>query len=259
MPSFPPVQSVRRAFLLLRELNRQRVATIADLHKRTRLPKPTIVRLLETLIADGYVASDKRLGGYQVTSQVAALSSGFHGSPMVIEAARPWALDLTAKLKWPVSVAVLSGDAVFVRFSTIPDSPVSPFHATINMRLSLVARGLGRAYLAFCPRAERDLLVHMLEKSPDPEDCPANLKAVVRGLVKTIRARGYAERDPDVEPVSSSTVAVPIMADNRVLATMGITYFRSAVPRAKLLEQIVHPLKDAAHGVEQSIIAMKIA
>ncbi|WP_170145833.1 DNA-binding transcriptional regulator [Rhodoplanes elegans] len=258
MPSFPPVQSVRRAFLLLSELNRQRVATIADLHQRTGLPKPTIVRLLETLIADGYVVSDRRLGGYQVTSQVTALSSGFHGSPMVIEAARPWAIDLTRRLKWPVSVAVLVEDAVFVRFSTIPDSPVSPFHATINMRLSLVSRGLGRAYLGFCPREERELLVRMLERSPHPEDRPPDLQAVVRGLVKSIRARGFAERDPTVEPLSSSTIAIPVMVDGRVLATIGITYFRSAVPRAKLLDQIVHPLKEIVQRVEQSITAMKM-
>jgi IclR family transcriptional regulator, mhp operon transcriptional activator len=258
MPSFPPVQSVRRAFKLLAELNRQRVATIADLHQRTGLPKPTIVRLLETLIADGYVASDKRLGGYQVTSQVAALASGFHGSPMVIEAARPWAIDLTRRLKWPASVAILIEDAVFVRFSTIPDSPVSPFHATINMRLSLVSRALGRAYLAFCPREERDLLVEMLQNSPYPEDHPDDLAGIVRGLVRTIRARGFAERDPRVAPLSSSTVAVPIMSDGRVLATMGVTYFRSAVPRAKLLEQIVYPLKDVVHRVEQSIVAMRM-
>ncbi|NVO13368.1 MAG: DNA-binding transcriptional regulator [Rhodoplanes sp.] len=257
MPSFPPVQSVQRAFVLLRELNKQRVATIADLHARTGLPKPTIVRLLETLIADGYVASDKRLGGYQVTSQVTTLASGFHGSPMVIEAARPWAIDLTRRLKWPVSVALLAGDAVAVRFSTIPDSPVSPFHATINMRLSLVSRGLGRAYLAWCPRAERDLLVRMLETSQDPEDHPPDLHAVVRNLVRTVRARGFAERDPSTEPMSSSTVAMPIMADGRVLATVGLTYFRSAVPRSKLIEQIVQPLKEARVRIEESIAAMK--
>src|SRR5918999_872484 len=145
MPSFPPVRSVERALGLLVELNTQRVTTIGELHQRTGLPKPTIVRLLETLIAAGFVSSDRRLGGYQVTSRVSALSSGYHGAPMVIEAARPWAIDITRKLKWPVSVALLEKDAVVVRFSTIPDSPMSPFHATINMRLSLISRGLGRA------------------------------------------------------------------------------------------------------------------
>lgn len=257
MPSFPPVQSVQRALRLLSELNRQRVTSIAELHQRTGLPKPTIVRLLETLIAEGFVASDTRLGGYQVTSRVAALSSGFHGAPMVIEAARPWAIDLTRKLKWPAAVAVLHENAVFVRFSTIPDSPVSPFHATINMRLSLISRALGRAYLAYCPKEERQLLVNMLAASPHEEDHPDNLPLLVQSLVRTTRHRGFAERDAGAEPSNSGTVAVPIMADGMVLATLGITYFRSAVNRSALLDTLVPAIKEARARIEQSIEAMK--
>ncbi len=138
-----PVESVRRAFHLLHELNRQRVSSVRHLHRATGLPKPTIVRLLDTLIVLGYVVNDPRQGGYQVTSLVRSLSAGFHGDPLVVEAARPWAIAFTRKYQWPVAVAVLDRDAVAVRFSTIPDSPVSPFHATINMRLQLMSRALG--------------------------------------------------------------------------------------------------------------------
>jgi IclR family mhp operon transcriptional activator len=257
MPSFPPVQSVQRALTLLSELNRQRVTSVGELHRRTGLPKPTIVRLLETLVAEGFVVSDSRVGGYQVTSKVAALSSGFHGAPMVIEAARPWAIDLTRRLKWPLAVAVLQENAVFVRFSTIPDSPVSPFHATINMRLSLISRALGRAYLAYCPREERQLLVRMLSASADAEDRPVNLARAVRHLVRSTRSRGFAERDPNVEPRNSATIAVPIMADKLVLATLGLTYFRSAVRRSAVIDLLVPALKEARSRIEQSIEAMR--
>jgi IclR family transcriptional regulator, mhp operon transcriptional activator len=113
-----PVESVRRAFHLLHELNRQRVSSVRHLHRATGLPKPTIVRLLDTLIVLGYVVNDPRQGGYQVTSLVRSLSAGFHGDPLVVEAARPWAIAFTRKYQWPVAVAVLDRDAVAVRFST---------------------------------------------------------------------------------------------------------------------------------------------
>jgi IclR family mhp operon transcriptional activator len=257
MPSFPPVQSVQRALAILIELNRQRVTSVGELHQRTGLPKPTIVRLLETLIAEGFAASDSRLGGYQVTSKVAALNSGFHGAPMVIEAARPWAIDLTRKLKWPAAVAVLQEDAVFVRFSTIPDSPLSPFHATINLRLSLMSRALGRAYLAYCPKEERQLLVRMLSASSHAEDRPKNLARAVQQMVRATRSRGFAERDPNVEPKNSATIAVPIMSHGLVLATLGLTYFRSAVQRSTLSESLVPALKETSARIEQSIEAMR--
>jgi IclR family mhp operon transcriptional activator len=46
--SFAPVQSVLKALRLLTEVNRSSPATVGELHRRTGLPKPTIVRLLET-------------------------------------------------------------------------------------------------------------------------------------------------------------------------------------------------------------------
>jgi DNA-binding IclR family transcriptional regulator len=79
MSSGSPVESVRRAFALLEELNRQRINSVQHLHEVTALPKSTIVRLLETLRLLGYVGNDPRQGGYQVTSGVRTLSSGFHG------------------------------------------------------------------------------------------------------------------------------------------------------------------------------------
>src|SRR5690606_29472148 len=59
-------------------LNQQCVSTVHDIHRATGMPKPTIVRLLETLIAAGFVSRIPDGKGYQVTSQVSALSCGFH-------------------------------------------------------------------------------------------------------------------------------------------------------------------------------------
>ncbi len=157
-----PVESVLRAFEILRELNRSRVTSVKDLLAATGLPKATLVRLLKTLGWAGYVTNDRRQGGYQVTSNVKALSCGYHRDPLVVEAARPWSIEFTRKYQWPIAVATLEERTVAVRFSTIIDSPNSPFHGTINLRLDLLTRALGRAYLAFCPAAERDMLLDLL-------------------------------------------------------------------------------------------------
>ena len=252
-----PVESVRRAFHLLHELNRQRVTSVRHLHGATGLPKPTIVRLLDTLIALGYVVNDPRQGGYQVTSLVRSLSAGFHGDPLVVEAARPWAIAFTRKFQWPIAVAVLDRDAVAVRFSTIPDSPLSPFHATINMRLQLMSRALGRAYIAFCPPNERNLLLDMLATSDDPEARPARDRAAALTLLAMIRRVGFAERSAKVEPKSSSTIAVPVMLGRKVLATVGVTYFTSAMPKAEAIARYVPPLQEMARNIQTSVVLLK--
>jgi IclR family mhp operon transcriptional activator len=253
MPSYPPVQSVVRTLGLLKELNQRSVTTVDQLYRATGLPKPTIVRLLETLIHEGFVATDKRLGGYCVTSTVQMLSAGFHGTPLVVEAGRGWCIDLTRRLKWPVAMAMLDGVSASVRFSTIPDSPISPFHATLSSRVSLLSRALGRAYLGFCAAEERTILIRLLKASHDPEDQSPNVEKAVRDLTRRMRRLGYAERDPNVGPKAANTVAVPIFYDDRVLATLGMSYFRSAVPPHDTRRVLVPALQDTAHHIEQSV------
>lgn len=251
------VQSVVRAFELLAELNRHRVSTIAQLHDAVDLPKPTIVRLLKTLASMGYVTNDKRQGGYLVTSGVQELSSGYHGDPLVVEAGRPWAVEFTRRHRWPIAIAVLDYDAVMIRCSTIPDSPISPFHATINMRLPILTRALGRAYIGFCSPSERDTLLSALAASKHPEDAIARNRSAAMRIIEATKRAGYAMRATNVEPRSSSTVAVPIRRDSRVLATIGMTYFRSAMRHQDLVKTYVPLLQECARNIEVSLNALR--
>src|SRR6476660_9801508 len=111
------VEAASRTLLLLEELNRHRVTSIDRLHKATGLPKSTVVRLMKSLCAMGYAANDRRQGGYAVASRVKSLSNGFHGDPLVVEAARPWALAFTRQYHWPIAIAVLDRSSVVMRFS----------------------------------------------------------------------------------------------------------------------------------------------
>jgi IclR family mhp operon transcriptional activator len=248
--SEPPVESVLRALALLRELNRVRVSSVKDLHAATGLPKATIVRLLKTLCAARYVTNDRRQGGYQITSNVKALSCGYHGDPLVVEAARPWAVEFTRRHRWPIAMATFEEDAVVVRLSTIPDSPVSPFHGTINLRLDLLTRALGRAYLAFCPDQERDRLVEAL--GLDHEARRTSLAMLAR-----IRNAGFALRNPSVEPRSSDTIAVPVVRGDDVLATIGMTYYKSAYPPAQAVATFVPLLRRLALRISESAAALE--
>jgi IclR family mhp operon transcriptional activator len=249
------IRAVERALHVLQELNLQPYTSIAHLHARTGLPKPTLVRILRTLEERGYVENDIRLGGYQVTALVTSLGSGFHKEPMVVESGRPWAIAITRKHQWPVSISLLDRDAVVVRFSTVPDSSVSPFHKTINMRLQMITRAMGLAYLAFTPDDEFRLIVDMLRASDDPEDVLAHHPESLRRIVEKVRADGFAIRSPDVEPRNSSTIAVPIFnEDGRVVASLGLTYFKSAFASARdACERYVPVLRTASTEITRDL------
>jgi len=166
--AFAPVQAVTKALEILAQLNRGGLETVGGLHLKTGIPKPTVVRLLQTLVAAGYVHRDEKTRGYHVTSAIKQLSSGFHGAPRVLEIARPFADQLTKEILWPCAVCTLDLDAVVINYSTIPDSPVSPFHASLGRRLSLGGRALGRAYVCFCPPEEQQILRNGPRALPRP-------------------------------------------------------------------------------------------
>ena len=110
-----------RAIELLQVLNRQPVSTIDFLHEQTRIPKPSIVRMMQTLEGCGLVKHAPQHGAYYLTSGVQSLSYGYHSEPVIVEAAVPLLNALTLRIKWPLAIATLEDFSMVVRYSTIPD------------------------------------------------------------------------------------------------------------------------------------------
>lgn len=259
MTSYAPVNSVLRTLEVLKILNRQRVSSVDHIHQVTHLPKPTIVRLLETLIAAGYVSKEDRDKGYRITSQVTALSCGFHGAPLAVEMGRPWAQELTRVHRWPAAIAVPDGNAVVVCDTTCHDSPMAPYHALINKRMGLVNTALGRAYLAFCPPEERRLTMRLLETSSHPDDRIMGSPGMVEQLIRSTQKNQFAERMGSMTSDQSSSVAVPIYeyGKSKILATIGMTYYTSAVRRDDVVNRYVPHLRKASAAISESIVRMK--
>lgn len=258
MTSYTPVNSVLRSLDVLKVLNRRSVTSVNQIHQISDLPKPTIVRLLETLIAANYVVKNENGQGYRVTSHVSELSCGFHGAPMAVEAGRPWSQKLTRDLKWPAAIAVPDGNAVVVHDTTCGDSPMSPYHANIHKRLGLISMPLGRAYFAFCTPEEQKLTLRLLKESEHPDSNMMNAPGLIEQLLSTCRQAQFAERVGGEANHVSSGVAVPIYdrEKQKVLATIGITYYTSAVRREEVIETYVPQLQAAAIGISETIIRL---
>lgn len=251
--SYQPVEAVIKALTILRFVSSLRIASIADLHAVTGIAKPTIVRMLETLMHAGYVAKDRTFGGYRVTSDVQSLSSGFFGVPLVIEAAHAHALALTQRVKWAVGIAVLEGNYMRLQFTTASSSPWALPLTSLNMRLDIITSAMGRAYLAYCPDHERELLISsVLGQIEDPADRIFK-RTNIDGLLKTVRNQGYALRERYGVNNNNQTISVPIRHDGRVLASMGVGYFWNSVRGSDLQEKIFLPLRETANKVEEAI------
>jgi IclR family mhp operon transcriptional activator len=101
------------------------------------------------------------------------------------------------------------------------------------------------------------MLLDMLARSQEPEDKPAADRKRALGLLAAIRKLGFAERDPMVEPRSSGTIAVPIIVNRRVLATVGMTYFTSALDRTDVVQRYVPLVQTLADNIAASVSSLQ--
>ena len=155
-----PIRAVARALDVLEALNRQGTATALVLARETGIPRPTVYRLLETLVGTGHVAAVGER--YTLRLRVRALSDGFEDEAWIAEIAAPALLALTARIRWPCDVGTLEGTEMVIRETTHGVAPFSIDRAMLGRRLPLLESSMGRAWLAFCPAGERAALLRML-------------------------------------------------------------------------------------------------
>jgi IclR family mhp operon transcriptional activator len=250
------IRSVERAIELLQALNKQAVSTLDSLYRQTGLPKPTLVRLLRTLEAKQLVSQSSQYGNYFLTAGVNTLSCGYHHEPLIVEASAPIMEALTKKIRWPLSVAVFKSDAMIIRYSTISHSPWALLHSITGMHVSMVNRALGRAYLAFSSPAEQEFILQIVRQSEHPEDLLARDDKQMRKIINEIKKCGYALRNPAVSK-GSATIAVPIFDEDRVVASLGLTWFLSAMTTKQIVDQHAVGLQKAAKDISARLKQLK--
>lgn len=222
MASPPVIEPVRRSFVLLEALSRRRISTVSVLIEETGLPRPTVVRLLHTLIAVGYAARVSREQGYRLTDRVLGLSGSIRFIDHLVDAAIPHMSRFTADHGWPLYLATMGYGAVTIRHSTAPESPMSFESAGLNSRRSVLQSAVGRVWLAFCSDEERRTVLR------DLGGLGPRRQAALEAALLHIRGAGHA-----FTPLNPRTrlhgMAVPIRHRQRMLGCLSMRFPRSAM------------------------------
>ena len=240
------IEPISRALRLLEILNLRHLTSVDMLHQDTGLPKSTLVRLLQALVAAGYVEQVSRVAGYRLTSRVQALSTGFRPQDRLIDAARPRMDAFTARHKWPVYLATPEDLTMSIRYSTAPSSPMAPdASAGYHYRISMLVSALGQAYLAFCPRKEREILVKPLLGKPDFVDGKVRTKTEVDTVLADVKCKGYATTGP-IFGDRGRGLGVPLRDGRRVLGAITLRHFRSTLTEEAAVAKYLAPLQQLA-------------
>lgn len=243
------VRAFKRGLDVLREINRSGGIRAGDVAQRLQLARPTVYRLLETLEELGYVARSSSDDRFRVTRLASGLGDGYDPGVIVCQAAAPFITELSKRLIWPVDLSTYENAAMVVQETTHARSPLSIDRGMIGQRLPVLRTSAGRAYLAFCPSAERDVIVNHLQRIGDPADLPFLEPSQLTHMVEGTVARGYAIRSLGEFNSKTSSIAVPIIRNRVVLATISVIWISTALTLDEAIAQFLKPMRDAADAI----------
>ena len=249
-----PIRSLNRGLEVLTHLNRLERAAINTLASAVRLPRTTTYRILETLRSAGYVDRDAHDDCYRPTIRVRTLSDGFGDEAMVAHIARPHLTALGMEIVWPVAVATPSGATMMIRETTDRESPLALEQHGAGIRVPMLGSAAGRAYLAFCESPQRDALLELLSRSSLPEDRVARNRGEVERLLNETRTQGYGMAHRARRVSEETSLAIPVRAKHRILATVTVRYAATAVPLSTAVERFLPKMRQVAQKIETEFV-----
>lgn len=153
------IQSIKRASDILGLfINERKPLGITEFSKRLGLPKTTIMSIVKTLDAIGYLEKDPTTGRYRLGPQILQLGMKCATNMDVLSIGRAWIERLCFQFREPVNVGTLVGDKVVIimriepenRYMVFPQAgSVIPSHSTC----------IGKLIFAYMDPAKREELL----------------------------------------------------------------------------------------------------
>ncbi|MDF0732779.1 helix-turn-helix domain-containing protein [Pseudomonas entomophila] len=260
--SFKPVEAVSRALNVLRVVNEERQSTVASIHRQTGLDKATIVRMLETLGHEGYVARDPERAVYYPTARTLLLSQGFESSRWIASVAESTLSRFRNAIGWPSDIALFDRDAMVVVQTSRGSGPLS-FNRQPGFRSPMLVTSIGLTYLAFCDRNERERIIERLADSPEEWNDLARQPQRLATILDEVREQGYAVMGADYsEKVFSGNVwaiGVPVIQGEKLFATMNIMLLKSAVSLDEARQNLLPMLLETAAEIAGNLASSQTA
>lgn len=161
-----------------------------ELTELTGIPKPTVSRIIATLVSAGFLFRLPDSERFVLTSSVLELSNGFLRNFDIRARARPFLIELAERTALSVHLAVRDRFDMVVIDAIRPRSAVLVSRLEIGSRMNLSRTAVGRAYLAALEQPERDKLLIGLQQA-EGDDWGHLGKRLESALQDTLE-RGFA-------------------------------------------------------------------
>jgi IclR family transcriptional regulator, pca regulon regulatory protein len=236
------IQSLERGLSVMAAFAEDRPAmTVSELASETGLSRPSVRRIVLTLLRLGYMKSDGRR--FSLTPQVLNLGYAYISSLNTAEIAQPYLEMVSEQVHESSSMGVLDGTEI-VYVARIPTS-----------RIMTISLGLGSRLPAYCTSMGRVLLAGLAEDALDEFFAAADLRpltdrtvtdpARLRATLDEVREQGWALVDQELE-LGVRSIAAPLRDRTCTIAAMNVSAHAGRVSLARLRKEFLPLVLDAA-------------
>jgi DNA-binding IclR family transcriptional regulator len=201
----PPVQRAVRLIRHVAEGNP--VLNMSETAKTLKINRTTLLRLLHTLEAEGFVERRPNGGGFQVGLALLEVGARALFSQDLVQVAVPVLTELAETLRLSAHLGVLDGTDVLYLVRRTPNTPLAS-NIRVGSRLPAHATTMGRMLLAFLPPVDLERLYAGKELQRFSEHTSTTL-AALRAKAEKDRHAGIAWSESYFERGIGSA-AVPV-------------------------------------------------
>lgn len=238
------VKALVRGLRVLAAINNFQTATISRLEASLDLPKATIIRIVRTLIMEGYVVDVSDGRGYRVAPKAQDLSRGLTAESPTYVLVHPLLVQLAKRIKWPSEYLVRDGDEMVIEASNRNLAPIK-IGIFEGRRFPITASASGVAYIGSLANEERNVFYAKLKSSGASE---ADVDAV-KGRVASFHRDGYASwSEEDLEP-GLKVIAIPVVANGRPKGAVSAVFFNEAMAPQTLDELVLPNLRTTCEEI----------
>ncbi|WP_299985868.1 DNA-binding transcriptional regulator [uncultured Ruegeria sp.] len=253
------VRALARGLNILRYLNRVGATRPGEIASELGLPRPTVYRLLHTLEEEGYVlcsASDARV---RVSPLAAALGDNVSVRSRLCQVAAPVMAEFTETHAWPADLSTYEDAHMVIQESTHGRSPLSVDPGMVGFSLPILRSSAGRAYLSVCGSRELEMIIELLRAENLPEDMPFLRKRWLEENLTIYAEQGYATRGPHTFRPKTSSLAVPILTDDRAVGCLSIIWVTKAMNMDQAIKRYADALQFAAANIATEYETLEIS
>ena len=204
-----PIQSLDRVFSIIELLSLSpKGISLTELCIKSQLPKPTVSRMLSSLISNGYAMQNIENKHYFLTMKLFEVGCRVVGSANILSIARPYLEHLSAVTQDTVHLVSRDQDEVVYLYKEEVTTSIVRTSSFVGLRNPMYCTGIGKSILAFLPEEEIKAIWQRTTPVKFTPNTIMTYDRLVREL-EDVRNNGYAIDDEEHES-GVRCIAAPI-------------------------------------------------